>query len=246
MLIDRVSVDALGACNRYPQRNLPDAGPVMRVDAAYDVGHRRQHQHIARSARRRHIWQDERLRFHAARIPDDRNDRCADNTFARNRCLRQLPLSWIPTASRIIRGTGQPRLHGRLRRRGRGNAKKQRHDQQKKVARLHLSTPKASSVFHKYCVSDGSTRTYCGPFRRSSKARFIPETDLTVPGQDGGAKAGSLVRRRFAFDPDWNSHGGVDTLSGCTLREADAFGQPAATYALNAVPLSVPPVSLED
>src|SRR5208282_2273218 len=116
----------------------------MRVNAAYDVGHRRQHQHIASAESRLRIRQDERLRFHATRIPDDRNDRGTGNALGRNRSLRQLHLTWIPPDSRIIRGPGQPRLHGRLRRGGLGDAKKKRDDQQKKMARLHLSTPKES------------------------------------------------------------------------------------------------------
>src|SRR6516162_3995976 len=71
----------------------------------------------------------------------------------------------VPSASRIIRGAGQPRLHARLRRgRGRDRANSKRGDQRQKMASLHLFTPKKNMVF------EGSA----GPKRTIAEGRGRP------------------------------------------------------------------------
>src|SRR5215471_17762294 len=117
----------------------------MRVDAAYDVRHRRQDHDVASSERGLHVRQDKRLRFHAARIPDDRNDRRTEKTLGRNRRLRQLIFMRIPTASRIIRGAGQPWRHRRLRHCSLYHAKNERGDKIKTPV-IHLCSLKNVAI----------------------------------------------------------------------------------------------------
>jgi hypothetical protein len=99
MLIDVMGIDLLRSVYRHAQVSLPDAGTVVGVHSAYYIRHGGKHHHVVCAEIGFHIRQHERLRFHAARVPDQRNDGSPENSLGLNGCLRQLGLVRVPPAT---------------------------------------------------------------------------------------------------------------------------------------------------
>src|SRR5215469_2954412 len=114
MIVNEVKIDFSRSIDGDAQCDLPDTRPIMCVDTAHHVGHRRKDHDIADAARSLNLGQNERLSLHTACIADNWNSRGSDDPFGCNRSLCELLLVRIPTTSRIIRRSCKPRHHAGL------------------------------------------------------------------------------------------------------------------------------------
>ena len=113
MVVDQMHIDRPRAADGGADRDFPEFAAVVRVDRAYDIRHGGQNHNIVRTGRRRHVRENQRLRFEAPFIAGDLDLAEFGESGLFDARRGQFRLVRIPAASGVVGRSGRPRSKGR-------------------------------------------------------------------------------------------------------------------------------------